>query len=184
MKLSWQGRKLAIGLPALSLALLLQAQDCPGGAATYRVPHYQLPECPSAGFALPDSALAQPFAIFALRRSKGFCAGFQGYALREDGKKRIELAARLNRGQTCSVDIMYSYAPGQARPTHVAELGAWATTVAQMVMATSGTSPNVPPSGIDTFVSYEQVRDWCARTVAASGTCHAEPLVVALRERN
>ncbi len=158
-------RSSMVRLLALFLAVLLQAQNCPGGAATYVVQRFDLPRCPEQSLALPDLARDGPYEISAVRHPVEWCPGFKGYEFRENGSERFQPVVRLGRGQTCTVDIAYAYIPSEERRTHLKENGArWAALVAQLVMSPSDIPPGVPASQIDSFGTYARFQGWCART--------------------
>ncbi len=89
----------------LSFLIPLQAQDCPGGASKYVVYHFELPSCPKDTFALPYSGAEAAYKVSVVENSSAWCPGFTGYTLFENGKERMQPAVRLNRGQSCSLDV-------------------------------------------------------------------------------
>jgi len=159
---------------AVALVTLLQAQDCPGGAAKYVAAHYDLPQCPGDSLVLSDSAREGPYRIAAVRRTVYHCPRFRGYVFSENGRERLQLMIGLRHGQACGVDVLYSFAPSQDRRTHLKENGArWALTAARLA---SGSSNLMPPgfsaSTVDTFDTYAHLLEWCTRgSDRSNGPC-------------
>lgn len=140
---------------------------------------FDLEGCPSLAFSLPASIEHPRYRLRAAGQgwlSPGpapICSGFKDYDLDERTETgalvRIGagLQVRLNRGGTCSLDVIYSYLTGtgeavpEIRPE---ELTRAAETVAQLVMS-SAKAPRLPAAYTERFGSEQQLKQWCEQTV-------------------
>jgi len=159
-----------LGLVPLTILILLQAEDCPGTAPQYVVKEFQLTSCPDSSFSFPDSGSEAPYRFSAVStKAASWCPRFRGYTLAEGGEERLQAAVSLVRSPSCSVQLAYSYNPGEERRTHLgAEGDKWASFLALYLMRNSRTSLPLSEAKTETFDSYKAVQGWCARTSGTS----------------
>ena len=160
----------AVGLCS---AILLTAQDC--GQSVNVVQRFQLPICPSEGFALPDSALRAPYRLTEVhertrpeRSDYGYalCPGFRIYHLRENNSERGYYRVRLNGGPSCSLDVGYGYVGSRKGSGRLDWLEVrtkpWVEVVAQLLVQDSTMAASIPAPTTEAF-SDEAFTTWCVK---------------------
>jgi len=171
------GRKWT-GVVVVCAILGLEAQDC--GTPFSVVSHFDLPSCPSDAFSLPQSAEDTSYRLSAdVPQGHVFptCPGVTVYRLLKRGKERMFLEARLKRGQSCTLDVSYTYVtagvvgvlgggePDTAREERARPLMALA---ARLLMQGSGVT-TAPASRTERLRSYKALRAWCRGTLDTGG---------------
>lgn len=158
---------------ALGAVILLLPADC--GPYVDAIHRLELSGCPDEAFSLPDSSSAGAFRLATFehrRRAESYrvCPGFKVYQLREDGEDRLYYYVRLNRRQTCTLDVGYGYlgtlfeGPSEAVEKRRTP---WVETVAELVMQSSDVAPRIPAASVARLDSDERRAEWCEISAGA-----------------
>jgi hypothetical protein len=166
--------KRSLSQVALSGVVLLRSPDCPGRSKEV-VQHFELRSCPDTAFMLPASAEEPPFRLSPAPGKvvsadvAPRCPGFKSYWMFANGEgqapfRMAGVDVRLNRGPTCSVDVVYVQAVSDSsgRYTRGAEA------IARLMLHGSGVMPIIPAASTIELESIGDVRDWCSRTTASA----------------
>lgn len=167
----------------LCFVILLLPADCASDVTL--VHHFELSSCPGESFSLPTSVDQAPYKLsgvggFQKAEHYRLCPGFTPYHLRENNKDRLWYHVRLNRSESCSLDVGYMYA-GERSETVEERHRPWVEAVARLVTQGSDAQLRVPAARVQRFDSYEAVKEWCARgTDQAERKCDDSYLAEAL----
>jgi hypothetical protein len=152
----------------LVLGSLMMQVDC--GSSAYVVHRYELPMCPEVAFTFPRSARHGPYRLAVVSNSAR-CAGFTTYELTHANRGGLLMTptVRLNRGQRCSLDVVYNDLPEADRAE---ELARTADTVAGILLKGSNIAPALPAAMTERFQTRGEL--WCPAP-PQTGTLPSEP---------
>jgi len=155
------------GAATACCASLAWAMNC---GFTTVVHHFELPACPAEQFSFPASASHEHYGFQASSEAWLPCPGWQAYTVHEGSRVVGGGAARLNRGPSCSLDIVWGHgngrgSTGQDEPA-AEQTMPWVEALAKAVMHGSGGAPQLPAAGIERLYSDREKEEWCARRAA------------------
>jgi len=93
-----------------------------------------------------------------------WCPGFTVYHLTLNGKERLFYHVRLNRRQSCTLDVSYGYQSSDLGYNRRVEdeFMPWVEAVARLAVAGSGVVPVIPADAVTRLRSYDEERLFCA----------------------
>jgi hypothetical protein len=139
----------------------------------YTVYRFDLPACPTSAFALPDSVGELSNRFTAVRTGELMCPRSMFY----EASGKTFFNVRLNRGQSCSLDVGYKYLTRsplteEDMRRYEKELGPSVDNLARLIIGNAGVTPPVGKPRVERFETAEELNTWCARTSAdASQPC-------------